>query len=224
MAGQGGQLLKEGIGQGDGDPRQRVGQVHRKSLGLGGVLRIGGGQPRDGRLAGNDGVTLIAQVQKAAAIGHLGVQGGQVHIPGAVGGVLLLDVLQGVALVSVKVADRHGAGDRLEQVVEAGAVVDGPAAIQLAQVAAGQHLENIAHLPVVEMEGPALGVKLDRHKRSFLVLFGPGAALTPQKAAAQWILGAPHLYRRLYTILPSFFNRKPPPAKILPCQAVKSGL
>ena len=170
---QGGQLLEEGIEQLDRDAGQRVGQGDRQGGGFTVLLCIGRGQTLDGRLARRDGMLLVAEVQQAAAVRHLGVQRRQVHIPGAAGGVFLFDMLQRVGVVSVEVAHRHRAGRGLEQAVEVRAVLQGFAAVQLAQVAAGQHFENVADRGVVQMERPALRVEHNGHRgRSFLLLVG----------------------------------------------------
>ena len=172
------QRLVEGVDQVDGDLGQPVGQGDGEGGRLLGGFDVGGGQlaPFEGRLARRDGVALVVQVEQAAAVRSLGVQGGQVDIPRAAGGVLLLDVLEGVGGFPVEVADRHRAVGRLKEVVEIGPVVDGPAVIELAQMAAGQDLEDIADERVVQVESLAFPVKFDCHRcGSFLLSRSRGA-------------------------------------------------
>ena len=167
MAGQGRQPGEDRVEQPDRDPRQRVGQGDRQGVGFLRLLHIGGGQALDGRLARRDSMALVLQVQQAAAVRHTGVQRGQTHVAGAADRVLLPDMLQRVGGVRLKAAGGHRAGGRFEQAVEVRAVVQRPAAVQLAQVAAGQHLEDVAEPVVEQMEGPALRVEQDGH-RGFL--------------------------------------------------------
>ena len=172
VAGQDGQPLVQGIDQVHRDAGQRIGQGDGQGDGLVRGFHIGGGQfaAFQGRLARRDGVGLVVQVQQAAAVGRGGVQRGQMDVARAAGGVLLLDVLEGIGGLPVEIVHRHGAVSRLEQVVEIGAVVDGPAVVQLAQMAAGQDFEDVADPSVVQMEGLAFLVKFDCHGcRSFLL-------------------------------------------------------
>ena len=126
-------------------------------------LDTGGRQALQAGLPRRDLVGVIDKVRDPAAVGLAQLHRRLAEVPGAIGGVLLLAVLQGEGAVPLIDAGAHRAAAQLQQVVEALPVPDGPAEIQLAQGAVGQHLHQIADFPVGQVKGPGALMEKNAH-------------------------------------------------------------
>ena len=145
----------------------RVPEGHGEGLG-GDALAIEGGQALQGVLAVGDGVAHVAQVHDVAAVGQVGLQGGQAEVPHAAGGVLLGLGVQGPGPLQPHLVGVGGeapvlGADEPGEVAppEPGTVVgvqEHPGAVDL-------HL--VAGAPGAQGEGALLGVISDHGGSSF---------------------------------------------------------
>ena len=81
-------LLQDAVEQLHRQAAAPVMELHGEGLG-GDAVAVEGGQALQGVLALRDGVADIAEIRRVAAVGQVGLQGGQAEVPHAAGGVLL---------------------------------------------------------------------------------------------------------------------------------------
>ena len=156
-------LGKDRVEQLDAQPRRRILQCDDKRLCLAWRLHIGGGQPRELRLAVLHAPVLELQIENAAAVLLQHIQCRTAKIRRAIGRQLLTDRIERVVTAVRKDTRRHPAMRTLKEMLEALAVAECRTEVEAPEPAVRKYHEDIADRIIEEMKDFALLMIDDVH-------------------------------------------------------------
>ena len=156
-------LGKDRVEELDAQPRRHILQRDDERLRLAWRLHVGGGQPRELRLAVLHAPVLELQIENAAAVLLQHIQRRATKIRRAIGRQLLTDRVERVVAAVRKDTRRHPAMRTLKEMLKALAVAECRTEVKAPEPAVRQYHENVADRIIEEMKDSALLMIDDIH-------------------------------------------------------------
>ena len=156
-------LGKDRVEELHAQPRRHILQRDDERLRLAWRLHVGGGQPRELRLAVLHAPVLKLQIENAAAVLLQHIQRRATKIRRAIGRQLLTDRVERVVAAVRKDTRRHPAMRTLKEMLEALAVAECRTEVKAPEPAVRQYHENVADRIIEEMKDSALLMIDDIH-------------------------------------------------------------